>query len=332
MKKNKNDLNIEKNQWRRWLRIDELIRNWNYPSAKVIAEEYEVCKRTIERDIEFLKTELSAPIEYDKAKKGYYYSDKNYRLSFVSMKEKEFFALMIAEKALEQYKNTPFYNRLSEMFERINLMLSSNISVKTTWISDRFTFLEMPNTVIQEEIWDAVVEAIDTSKEISIIYQKVRGEPGGRVIQPYHIINNAGQLYLVAYCLKSKDLRVFVLSRVLEVKKTDQSFQIPDDFEIHNFIEKRFGNQPSNEEWNIRIRFDKAIAQLISERIWFENQCLKKEKAESVVLEFKTRSLLEIERWVLSWGQYAEVLEPQILKDKVVEELKNAVRHYEKEI
>ena len=47
-----------------------------YPNASHLSEKFDISHRQAQRDVEFLKKELDAPLEYDKAKKGYYYTEE----------------------------------------------------------------------------------------------------------------------------------------------------------------------------------------------------------------------------------------------------------------
>ena len=50
---------------RRFATIDNLIRAGKYPNARILSERMEVSQRTILRDIEYMRDQLGAPIEYD---------------------------------------------------------------------------------------------------------------------------------------------------------------------------------------------------------------------------------------------------------------------------
>ena len=47
-----------------------------YPNASHLSEKFDISHRQAQRDVEFLKKDLSAPLGYDKAKKGYYYKNE----------------------------------------------------------------------------------------------------------------------------------------------------------------------------------------------------------------------------------------------------------------
>ena len=46
----------------------------SYPNAQRLAERFGISHRQAQRDLNYLRCELGAPIEYDNSKKGFYYS------------------------------------------------------------------------------------------------------------------------------------------------------------------------------------------------------------------------------------------------------------------
>jgi predicted DNA-binding transcriptional regulator YafY len=63
-------------QSERQLRIDCFIREGKFPSVPFLSVELESSKRTIKRDVEFMRDRLNLPIAYDRQRCGYYYSEK----------------------------------------------------------------------------------------------------------------------------------------------------------------------------------------------------------------------------------------------------------------
>ena len=47
-----------------------------YPNATHLSEKFDISHRQAQRDVEFLRKELCAPLAYDTAKKGYYYNEE----------------------------------------------------------------------------------------------------------------------------------------------------------------------------------------------------------------------------------------------------------------
>src|SRR5215470_5562730 len=94
--------------WERMMRMHRLIQSGKFPNCRKLAEELEVCAKTIQRDIDFMRYRLQLPIEYDQLKFGFYYTAPVQAFPAMEMSEGELVALLIAEKALAQHRGTGF--------------------------------------------------------------------------------------------------------------------------------------------------------------------------------------------------------------------------------
>jgi predicted DNA-binding transcriptional regulator YafY len=73
--------------------IDRAIRAGEYPNARTIARELEVCPRTIHRDIEFIRDHLQAPLAFDPVRNGYFYENPSFELPLWKLTEGELLAI-----------------------------------------------------------------------------------------------------------------------------------------------------------------------------------------------------------------------------------------------
>ena len=92
----------------RMLRIHQALQAGDYPNATRLAGELEVSTKSIHRDLEFMRDRLSLPLEYDGARRGFYYTQSVSAFPTLQITEGELFALLVAEKALQQYRGTNF--------------------------------------------------------------------------------------------------------------------------------------------------------------------------------------------------------------------------------
>ena len=309
--------------------IDHEIRAGRYPNAGQLAREFGVTDRTIRRVIDHMKDCMDAPIEYDSSKRGYYYTEDNFFLPFVDIKESEFFAICISEKALKQYENTPFYDRLAAVFEKIKGFLPDTIRVNTTWIDTHYTFLQESYTNIQPEIWESVAASLRSSQQLRISHQKA-GETKAtmRTVDPYHIVSYRGEWYLIGFCHTRKDVLRFAVSRIKSARLLDKGYEIQDGFSIDEFLGSAFGIMSDSKEYRVKIRFSQEQAPYILERQWHASQSVKENRDGTVDLSFNTSSLFEVKRWVLSWGADAVVLGPRKLVNAVRDEIKSMAGAY----
>jgi proteasome accessory factor B len=136
-------------------------------------------------------------------------------------------------------------------------------------------------------------------------------------VQPYHLACIDQQWYLFAHDLVRSQLRTFVLSRMRKVQNTRMRFRKPADFSITKHLSESLGVFSTNGRFKVRIAFDDFAARLVSERNWHPSQKIKQLPGGTIELRLELGSLEEIERWILSWGSHARVLEPAELKRRI---------------
>ncbi|MDA1277187.1 MAG: hypothetical protein O2960_24515 [Verrucomicrobia bacterium] len=98
-------------QYYRIKRIVDMVREGSeggyLPNRGDFRRELEVSPRTLARDLDFLRDEERAPIEYDAKAHGYRLTDESYRLPPVRISRKEAFGFALARKLLAAFEGTP---------------------------------------------------------------------------------------------------------------------------------------------------------------------------------------------------------------------------------
>jgi len=115
----------------------------------------------------------------------------------------------------------------------------------------------------------------------------------------------------VAFCHLRKEIRTFSLARMLSVKMLPDTFEIPASFDFHKLTGSHFGVHWSDDEFEVKIKFNKEVAGYLKERKWHPSQKIEENPDGSVILSLTVNHLLELKRWIMSWGSMAEVLEPK---------------------
>ena len=93
----------------RMLRIHEELRRGALVNCTRLVKLLEVCRKTIVRDIAFMRDRLALPIEFDPQIQAYRYTQPVNAFPTVQVTEGELLALLVARRALEQYRGTPFH-------------------------------------------------------------------------------------------------------------------------------------------------------------------------------------------------------------------------------
>lgn len=301
----------------RMLRIHRLLQAGDYPNATRLAREIEVATKTIHRDIEFMRDRLELPVEYDASRNGYFYNGEVSAFPTMQITEGELFALVVAEKALQQYRGTSFERPLLSAIKKMEQALPDTISLNLADIERTISFRTRAEPVLNLEIFDALARAVAQRQQLELHYRKPGHAVEPRLVDPYHLANINGEWYLFAFDHARKDLRTFVPARIQSLKPTGKNFDRAQKFSLEKRLRDSFGVHAGEGEYDVVIHFTPRAADYIREKRWHPSQSLHDLKDEGVELRMKLSSLAEVQRWVLSWGGDAKVLKPRELVEAV---------------
>jgi predicted DNA-binding transcriptional regulator YafY len=302
----------------RMLRIHQAVQSAKYPNATTLAAELEVSTKSVHRDIEFMRDRLELPLEYDAARNGYHYTEEVSAFPTLQITEGELFALLVAEKALQQYRGTPFEKPLLSAFRKMAASLPDTVSLNLADWEQTVTFRTSAEPILDAEIFDALAKATAQHRQLLLTYRKPgRKETEPRVVDPYQLANINGEWFLFAYCHLRRDIRTFVPARILQARPTGKTFVRPTRFSLEKRLRDSFGVITGPGEFEVRIRFDELAADYIREKRWHPSQQLIELEDGGVELRLKLSSLVEVQRWILGWGGHAVALGPNELVESI---------------
>jgi proteasome accessory factor B len=300
------------------LRIHQAIQAGDYPTATKLAVELEVSSKSVHRDLDFMRDRLGLPLEYDRSKFGYFYTEEVRSFPTLQITEGELAALVVAEKALQQYRGTSFEKPLLNALRKIEQSLPDTVSMSLAELQDAISFKTRVEPRLDLELFGALAKATRTRRQLELSYRKPgQSKPERRVVDPYHLANINGEWYLFAFDHLRQDIRTFVPARIVTAKQTGKTFPRPEGFSLEQRLRGSFGVHSGKDQIEITIRFDKTVADYIREKKWHDSQKLRELRGGALELTLKLSSLDEIERWVLSWGGNAVVIRPRELADSV---------------
>lgn len=175
-----------------------------------------------------------------------------------------------------------------------------------------------------------IVEAILNQETVSITYDNYSRNRLDRLkVNPLHIFEDSGGIYLIAAKHETGDIRFLAVERVREISLTGCEYDYPENFDPEHFLNKTFGIIDDGKV-SVKIRFSAAQARYVSERVWVENQTVEENPDGSVTLSFCTSGRRDLKKWVLSWGKDAVLLEPEDMAGEITRELEKMMAMYKK--
>jgi predicted DNA-binding transcriptional regulator YafY len=138
-----------------------------------------------------------------------------------------------------------------------------------------------------------------------------------RSVHPCRVgyVNNLWTLF--AFDPKADGIRKFVFFRVTEMEVTDEWFAVVHRLDLNKELEGSMGVFKGSERHDVVIEFDAWGADDVRGRMWHASQELNNRPDGGLVVKMTLNNLEEVEKWVLSFGKHATVIEPAALRERV---------------
>jgi proteasome accessory factor B len=298
----------------RMLRIHQALQAGKYPNASTLALDLEISSKSIHRDLDFMRDRLEFPIEWDGTRRGYYYTEEVSSFPTLQITEGELAALVVAEKALQQYRGTSFEKPLLSAIRKMEQSLPDTISISLADLEQTISFRTRAEPILDLHVFDTLAKATSARQQLELSYRKPgQKQPETRLVDPYHLANINGEWFLFAYDHLRRDLRTFVPARIRNIKHTGKTFTRSQQFSLEKRLRDSFGVHSGEGHFDVVLQFSERVADYVREKKWHDSQELRELKDGGLELRLKLSSLAEIERWVLSWGGDAVPLRPAAL-------------------
>lgn len=320
----------------RVLRIHEMVARGHLPNANEMSKELQVNRKTILRDISFMKDEMEMPLVYDASRHGYFYSRPVNEFPFLKTSADDLVGLILARNALGPMKGSALESTLRSSFQRLQATMSDQVTIPWTEIDQAFSVHSTGMTERDVFIFERLAKAVLESRELHFDYQKLSDErPMARRLQPYHLAEIDGGWYVIGHDLERDARRTFAVQRMKSVQLTEKRFRRSHDFRLDDHFAGSFGvwagEAGEESDFEVKVQFSGFAARVVAERRWHPSQEIEKIKEDGsvVILTLQLSALEDIARWILGFGSQAKVIGPPELLERVSSELKKAASQYQ---
>jgi predicted DNA-binding transcriptional regulator YafY len=307
-------LSLPKTALPRIYTIDAEIASGKYPNSDGLARLCETSISTISRDIEFLRDQLSAPIEYDALNRGYYYTKKTFRLPAGFTSSDDLLALGMARNIFSLYRETPLYEASRQLLESITTPIASDGN--RDWLDNRIVVPRIASAKVNPDIWKIVVSGLKENRVITFDYRGTWDEEyQNRRVRPYQLLFDNGVWYLYGFSEERRAARIFSLPRIKNAVLTKDGFSLPNNYSYAELSgDSYFGVFIGQEKKNYSIDCYEDAVVFATDRQWAADQRIT-EIENGIKIEFTSTQYGKVLRWVLSCGCCAVPRKPKKLVD-----------------
>lgn len=318
--------------WRRLQTIHHEIKEGRFPNASTLAARLSVSSKTVQRDLDYLRDELEAPIEFDRFENGYFYSRTDYVLPFLPVDGTDLFSIGVAAQVLSLFGGTPLARDLKACYERLAELMPPAVRLRPEIVREKLALRATAFRPVREETWQAVSEAMQRGQALSIRYQRPRASPGdARIVHPYAFVLSGRDWMMLAEDQAAGQVKMFYLSRIEAARLTEARYTIPKNFDTDAFFRDTFGIFVGGRKpFRLRVRFSQEISDEVRELQFHPQQKIETTPKGETILELPAQSIAEARRFVLTYGKDAVALDPPELVEDLRRQIAALSRAYGK--
>jgi len=291
-----------------------------FPNAQSLMKEFELSRATAHRDISYMRDRLLAPLAFNSSRKGFCYTENDFSLPFEESPK-----ILFLMGLLNKMADEAGLGSLPEM-KKLEKRLSQLIAPGYERVMDNVLCQWVEVETLAPAIFETIVEAVLKDRLLEVEYCSVEGAKSSRTIDPQRLINYQGRWYLLAYCYLRKGHRLFHMARIEKAetgtKRNDTQHLVPE-----SFLDDAFGIFAGEFRYHAKIAFTSTAAELVRRQFWHENQLIEEAK-NGIVLTLPVNDDREIIMKILQYGSRANVIAPDSLRKRVIEEITKMSNSY----
>ncbi len=322
--------------------IDKCLRQvdkaWNWKTlAEACAVEIErttgkvttLSERTIKGDIQSMRNDDTlgyfAPIEYDRAEKSYYYSDRSYSITEAPLNRSDSEELKAAIGLLRQFTGFQHLTGIENIIQKLELLAFESTAKKK-----KIVHLAQPSVIPGQQWLDPLYLAIQKEIALTMTYKPFNKEASTFTISPLLLKEYDNRWYVYAMSHNRSQLRTYGLERIQELKETLQEYRPTSNFNPDTYFKDILGVtlEPEAEVIQVRFRVDKITADYVRTKPLHTSQSIIKDSDEGTTFSISVIPNFELEKMLLSYGEQIEILKPKDLRKKIKTRLKEALSNY----
>lgn len=279
--------------------------------ARTLAQHFGVSVRTIYRDLDKLLV-AGIPIMTVQGYQGGVYLDPHFvfdKSLFNSQQQDMLLAALSSLSSLYPEEQDNILDLISSLFHKESI----------PWIEIHFDHWKKEQDV--NILFHQLKDAILNQKQIQFIYCRFQGEKYLRNVYPVKLLFKSQSWYLQGYDVERQDYRIYKLSRMMQLIVTEKSF------ERSTMIIPRLDHfEEQSEMIDVILQFDMSLGQFVFDE--FPLLDIEDKKSFYLVKTSIPYSYWSIS-YLLSFGSKLKIIEPEWLKEKLLEEIHQLKQLYE---
>lgn len=307
----------------------QYLKTAHFPvSLTYLAAHFDCSMKTLRRDLKYVYYEQNAPW-FVSNNKVYQDTTRQEAIELQSFwfGREELESLFALNQIIEELSPGGLKNQLLPFKKRLDELLTTQGNSHP--LSHKIKLLEMAGRQVDDGVFQTVIQALAENKRLHIrFWNRYIDETRERVISPQKLVRYRDNWLLDAYCHWRKALRSFSLETIQSIELTTQvSTHISSD-KLDEHFQSSYGIYAGKADKKAVLKFSPYLSRWVQSENWHPNQVGQWDLDGSYQLTLPYENDTELVQEILKYGEHLEVLEPQELRDKIQQKLKNALHVY----
>ncbi len=316
----------------RILRLITLLQSGQKFTAAELAEELQVSRRTVFRDLNMLEM-AHIPYYFDE-KSGSYRISEHFFLPPVNLTLTEALAVLMLTGRLRGGANLPLMNQSARAAMKLESVLPKSIREHVGSIMDRLSFLLGPTSRHEglDTMFDDLAEAAVARTVCRLVYISFYERKQVTLhVHPLRLVFHGRAWYLIAWSERDEAPRTYKLARIRKLTVTKRTFDEHTDVDLENYFGDAWGMIPEGKLHKVHLHFEPKVAGNVAEVRWHASQQVEFNDDGSAEFRVTVDGLGEITWWILGYGDQVEVVAPVPLRKRVAAVARAVAAKYRKE-
>ncbi len=217
----------------RVLALLELLQGGGLRTVGSLAERLGVDERTVRRYVEHL-ADLGIPVETRRGRYGGYRLAPTYKLPPLMLTDDEAVAVLLGlEAGRRAGLLTAQATGADSALAKIRRVLPAGLAdrLASLMAMARYTAVERTGAGPEVTVLLALADAAKRRSTVSVAYTSWDGRASQRSVDGYGLVFHNGRWYLTGFDHRRAEVRTFRLDRITEAVPTDETYEVPADFD-----------------------------------------------------------------------------------------------------
>ncbi len=310
----------------RILTLIMLLERYPRQKAADLAAELGVSVRSLHRYIGGLD-DMGIPVYTERGPYGGFSLVRGYKLPPLIFTPEEAVVISLGASLVDEMWGQLYREAAKSALTKLDNLLPEGQRQEVAWARRTLlsSGLQRSNLEVLAPILEQLRQAAHECRQVELVYRGSSQDISTtRLLDPYAMVYRWGWWYVIGYCHRRRQMRIFRLDRIAGLTLLEAHFELKGDFDVRTYIDHEFSAQPG---LLMRLRFSPEVAS-IARANTFTWQEMEEQTDGSIISTLAVPDLTWAASMALSFGPGVTVLEPEEARREVCKWAQAVLKKY----